>query len=222
MGYLDELKRQADAERAKHTLDIGALERNTLLVDSACHSTSRYFGTLAQQLNVLQPLSRAVYRFDKKTSFTNLKLTGFRADSRLKKLRSTEVFDFVVLAFQLKTGSRISLAKDFPPAIDKLEAKLQQCGTPFESEIVRDPNGRFLEKRFQFLADFNGYVRLLPDHDTGWVRFQIVNLDGFETVTVAFPATEVGSGRLDELARWIVGEPNSFLKDGHELRRVEA
>ena len=36
-----------------------------------------------------------------------------------------------------------------------------------------------------------------------------------------FPAFEVGSQRLDELARWIVGEPNGFLRDGQQLRRVE-
>ena len=49
----------------------------------------------------------------------------------------------------------------------------------------------------------------------------MVNLEGFETVTVQFPAFEVGSQRLDELARWIVGEPNGFLRGGQQLRRVE-
>ena len=36
-----------------------------------------------------------------------------------------------------------------------------------------------------------------------------------------FPAFEVGSQRLDELAKWIVGEPNTFLNGGQEMRRVE-
>ena len=63
--------------------------------------------------------------------------------------------------------------------------------------------------------------RMLPDHDTAWIQFQVVNLEGFETVSVHFPAFEVGSQRLDELARWIVGEPNRFLNDGQNLRRVE-
>jgi hypothetical protein len=53
---------------------------------------------------------------------------------------------------------------------------------------------------------------MIPDHDTAWIQFQVVNLEGFETVTVQFPAFEVGSQRLDELARWIVGEPNGFLR----------
>jgi len=223
VGYLDELKRQAEATRAQQTKDNTALERNALLTDGSCNSAFRYLSTLAQQLNVLQPISKGEFRFDKNTAFRNLKLTDFRADSRLKKLRGAEVFDHVILSFDMRTGKRVTLAKDFPPVIEKLEARLRQCGATFESEVIRDPgNGRFLEKRFAFVADFHGTVRLLPDHDSGWIQFQVVNLGGFETVTVSFPAIEVGPKRLDELARWIVGEPNTFLVDGHQLRRVEA
>lgn len=223
MGYLDELKQQADAAKARQTVDTGALERNTLITDSVCHSTFRYFSTLAQQLNVLQPVSKAEFRLDANTSFRNLTLGEFRADSRMRKLRGTEVFDHVLLTFEMKSGTRVSLAKDFPPAIEKLEARLAQCGAKFHSDVARDPNtGRFLEKRYEIGADFRGSIRLTPDHDTAWVQFQVVNLDGFETVTVQFPAFEVGSARLDDLARWIVGETNGFLRDGHQLRRIEA
>jgi len=222
VGYLDELKQQAAETRARNTLDIGALERNTLVTDSACQSAFRYLTSLAQQLNIIQPMSKAVFRFDRRTSFSGLKLGHFRADSRLKKLRDADVFEFVSLRFDMKTGTRLTLAKDFPPEIEKLEARLRQCGATYQSEVVRDQgNGRFIERRFDLLADFHGTVRILPDHDRGWVTFQIVNLEGFETVSVRYPAFEVGSARLDDLARWIVGEPNAFLRGGHELRRVE-
>ena len=223
MGYLDELKQQADAAKAQNTLDIGALERNALVTDAACQSAFRYFATLAQQLNVLQPASKGEFRLDRNTAFKDLRRTDFRADSRLRKLRAAEVFDHVVLGFDMRSGRRITLSKDFPPAIEKLESRLAQCGASFQSEVLRDPgNGRFIEKRYEIAADFHGTIRLIPDHDSGWIQFQIVNLDGFETVTVQFPAFEVGPARLDELARWIVGESNAFLRDGHQLRRVEA
>jgi hypothetical protein len=223
VGYLDELKRQADAAKARLTVDGGAFERNTLVTDAACRSTFRYFSTLAQQLNVLQPVSKAEYRLDATAVFKGLRLTDFRADSRQRKLRDAEVFDHVILAFRMKSGTSVTLGKDFPPAIEKLESRLTQCGAIFQSDIIRDPNtGKFVEKRFEIAADFHGTVRLIPDHDNGWIQFQVVNLDGFETVTIEFPAFEVGSARLDDLARWIVGEPNAFLRDGERLRRVEA
>jgi hypothetical protein len=223
VGYLEELKRQADAALAQQGQDVGALQRNALLVDAACHSASRYFGTLARQLNVLQPVAKAVWRFDSRTSFSQLRFTDFRADSRLKKLRDAEVFDHVVLSFAARTGTRVTIAKDFPPEIEKLEARLRQSGAPYESEVIRDAaNGRFVEKRFELVADVQSCVRLLPDHDAGRIAFQVVNLDGLETVSVAFPAFEVGTARLDELARWINGEPHGFLRNGEHLRRVVA
>lgn len=223
MGYLDDLKRQAEAARAKLTVDSAALERNSLVVDSACQAAARYLLSLAQQLNVLQPTSKAVFRFDAKNVFRDLKLSNFRTDSRMRRHRGAEVFDHVVLSFDLRTGQRVTVAKDFPPEIARVEARLAQCGIEFHDEALYDPeDGRFLEKRFEFVADFHGSVRLIPDHDSGWIQFQLANLEGFETVTVRFPAFEVGTARLDDLARWIVGQPNGFLRDGQDLRRVEA
>jgi hypothetical protein len=223
VGYLEELKRQADDMLAQQRQDIGALQRNTLLTDAACQTTARYLATLARQLNVLQPVSKAVWRLDRRTSFSQLRFSDFRADSRMKKLRDAEVFDHVVLSFAARTGARVTIAKDFPPEIEKLEARLRQSGAHFDSEVIRDPeNGRFVEKRFDLVADFQSSVRLLPDHDAGRVAFHIANLDGFETVSVVFPAFEVGTARLDELARWINGEPHAFLRDGQHIRRVPA
>ena len=62
MGYLEELKRQADDMLAQQRQDIGALQRNAMLTDAACQTTSRYLSTLARQLNVLQPVSQTVWR----------------------------------------------------------------------------------------------------------------------------------------------------------------
>ena len=223
MGFLDELKRQADAVKAQHTTDIDALDRNAMLADSACKSALRYFTTLTQQLNVLQPASKVTYRLDRQHVYAGLRLCDFRADSRMKKLRGNEVFDHVALRCQLKGGQASTIAKDFPPEVEKLEARLRQSGAVFASELIRNPgNGRWQETRFEFTADFNLGLRLTPNHDAGWVHFQLLNLDGLETVTVDFPAIEIGSARLDELARWLVGEPNGFLEDGHNVRRVEA
>lgn len=223
VGFLDELKRQADAAKAQQTTGFDALDRNAMLADSACKSALRYFTTLTQQLNVLQPPSKVSYRLDKQHAFAGLRLSDFCADSRMKKLRGSEVFDYVSLRCQLKSGQALCIAKDFPPEVEKLEARLRQSGAAFESEAIRNPgNGRWQATRFEFTADFNLGARVTPNHDAGWVQFQLLNLDGLDTVTVDFPAIEIGTARLDELARWLVGEPHDFLKDGHNVRRVEA
>jgi len=223
VGYLEDLKRQADDLLAQQRQDIGALQRNAMLTEAACHSTSRYLFTLARQLNVLQPVSKTLWWLDRKTSFSQLRFTEFRADSRMKKLRDAEVFDHIVLNFAARAGSRVTIAKDFPPEIEKLESRLRQCGVHYDSEVIRDADtGKFVEKRFDLIADFQSSVRVVPDHDSARIAFHIANIDGFDTVSVAFPAFEVGIKRLDELARWITGEPHAFLRDGEHVRRVSA
>ena len=223
MSFLDDLKRQAEALKAQQTGDAAALARNTALTEAACKTVFNYFNQLVQQLNVLQPASHARFMLDRQNSFDGLRLTDFRADSRRKPLRNEDVFDNLVMHWQLKTGQKLQLMKDFITDIEKLESRLRQSGAAVENEAVRDQdNGKLKGRRYTFVADFFASVRVTPQHDTARLQFQLQNLDGLETIGVEFPATEVGSARLDELARWIAGHPHQFLKDGQNVRRVEA
>jgi hypothetical protein len=223
VSFLDDLKRQAEAAKAQQQTDSASAERNTLLADIACKTAFTYLSTLAQQLEVLQPVSKSTYVLDKRHSFNGLRMGEFRVDARRKRVRDAEVFDHVALQCKLKSGQALAITKDFLPDIERLEPRLRQCGAQVNSEAVRNPaNGKLLEMRYRLVADFVLTVRVSPDHERGRVRFQLANLDGLETVTVEFPAFEIGTARLDELARWLVGEPNDFLKGGQQLRRVEA
>ena len=223
VGFLDDLKRQADAAKATQNTDSATLARNAALVDAACKTAFAYFATLGQQLQVLQPVSTVRYRLDNRHVFEGLKRCEFRADARRKQWRGAEVCDHVVLNFQLKSGTRVSITKDFLPDIEKIESRLRQSAATVDREPVHNPdNGKLQEVRYAFTADFHASVRINPDHDRGVLQFQLMNLDGFENLSVEFSAIEVGSARLDELARWLVGEPHEFLKDGQQLRRVEA
>lgn len=223
MGFLDDLKRQADELKARQQGDGAALARNTQLADAACKAVSTYFGSLAAQLNVLQPRSNGRFLLDRQHSFDGLPLANFRADARRKRVRDEEVFDHAVLHWQMKSGRRIDLVKDFLPEIERTESRLRQGGVEVETETVRNPaNGNLQLMRYRFVADFAGFVRVLPDHEVARLRFQLVNIDGFETVNAEFAAIDVGTAKLDELARWLVGQPHRFLDGALHLRRVEA
>jgi hypothetical protein len=223
VGFLDDLKRQAEALKAQQTGDTAALARNTALAEAACKTLAGYVGALATQLDVLRPPSPTRFTLDRQNVFEALQMADFRADSRLKPLRGEQVFDYIVLHWQLRSGRALQLTKDFLPDMEKLESRLRQSGAQFDNEALRNPdNGKLLGRRYSFVADFVGSVRATPLHDTARIHFQLHNLDGFESVSLELPATEVGSARLDELARWIVGQPNAFLNGAQNLRRIEA
>jgi hypothetical protein len=222
MGFLENLKRQADALKAEATVDVAALERNTALADSACKTALQYLTELAPQLNVLRPRHPSRLSLDNRTPLEGLVRCDFRVDARKKILRDKESVDHVVMHFWQKSGVKVTMRKDFPPEIERLETRLRQAGVMPDRTVVRDPvKGTMKETVFVFTADIVGMVRIQPDHDTGRVTFRITNLDAFEVVTAEFPATKVGSALLDEMARWIAGDNHEFFKDAENLKRVE-
>lgn len=223
MSFLDDLKRQAEALKAQKDGDAASLARNLALTEAACKTVFTYFTTLAPQLEVLRPPSHARYTLDRQNVLERLPLTDFRVDSRRKKLGNDDVFDFLVMHWQLKTGRELQLTKDFLPDMEKLEAKLHQSGMKFENEALRHAeNGKLQARRYTFVADFVGLVRVTAQHQSAKLHFQIQNVDGFETVTLELPALEVSGARLDELAKWLTGHPHAFFKDAMNVRRVEA
>lgn len=223
MGFLDDLKLQAEAARASQARDSGALQRNTDLTEGACVTVMRYFVALAGQLNVLQPVSPARFALDRRTHFDGLKLQNFRADARRKGTPGHEVHEHLVLHWLLPTGQVLALERDFLPDIEMLESRLQQSGAKVHSDAVRNPdNGKLKLMRYRVHADFVGSVKVLPDHANAQLQFHLANLDGFETVHASFSALAVNSALLDELARWLVGQTHSFLSRGEGVRRFPA
>ena len=192
MGFLDDLKRQADAARGQQAVDTAALARNMAAVEAACSATLHYFMELAPQLNVLQLKPRIRFSLDSRTPVDGVARGDFRVDSRRQRLREHEVFEHIVIHGVQKTGQAMTMSKDFPPEVERLEARLRQAGITPDVETRRDPdNGRLQSVRFKFIADIVAAVKLLPDHDRGRVTFRVSNLDALETVTAGFDAAEV-------------------------------
>jgi hypothetical protein len=223
VGFLDDLKRQADAARSQQQTDTSALARNAALADMACKTAFAYLNTLAQRLNVLKPASTRRLVLDRRHAFDGLPLSDFRADARRKVHRGAEVFDHVALNWRLLSGQRLAIVKDFLPDIEQLEARLRQGGLDVRTDAVRNPdNGRLVEMRYAVEADFRAGLRLTPDHDRGQFGVQVLNPEGLEMLSCELPAIEIGSARLDDFARWLLGQPHRFLDGAQGLRRVEA
>ncbi|MED5621194.1 hypothetical protein [Ideonella sp. BN130291] len=113
------------------------------------------------------------------------------------------------------------LVKDFPPDIERLEARLHQAAVPMEREVVRNPdNGKLIEVRYRVEADFRASVRLTPQHERAMVVFAVQNVDGLEGLSFELAAHQLDAARLDELARWLAGQPHRLLDGVQNLRRT--
>jgi hypothetical protein len=220
MGFLDDLKRQAEAAKAQRQAAGASTDRHVLLTEAAMKTAAEYLHALAQQLNVLTPVSPLRFELDGRTIVEGLQLCEFRSDARLTQRFGREVFEYVALAWRLRGGPALQMAKNFTADIERLEARLTAGGVECVPDPVRNGDtGKLVEVRYKFSADFRGSVRIVPEHERGQVQFTVIGCEAFETVTASFPAIEVSTARLDELGRWIVGERSDFLKGATALRR---
>jgi hypothetical protein len=149
-------------------------------------------------------------------------IIDMRFDARRKIVAEQEVIDHIVMIGSARTGRAVALRKDFINEIERLDARLAQAGTEVEREAVRNPaNNKLIEMRYSFTADVQLSVHVTCDHAAGHLHFVLRNLDGLETVECNFEPADLGRTRLDELARWWVGEPHRFLDGARDLVRKE-
>lgn len=219
MSFLDDLKRQAEARREQLDQTDALLEERAAQTEEACLLAARYFGQLAQQLEVLQPRSPATYQLDRRNSFSGLPMSDFFADVRLQPVRGGSGHEHLVLHWQVKSAQTVALVKNFPNEIEQLEARLRQAGALVETEALRDPdNGKLIEMRYQVQADFRAGVKITPDHERAVLAFRLTNIERLESITFELPALALDEARLDDLARWITGAPQRFLQGVSGLR----
>lgn len=220
MSFLDDLKRQADALQARQQNDAADFERNAQLTEAACKSVFLYWLDLVKQLNVLAPSSPGRHVLDNRHAFQGLPMRDFRVDARRQQLRGLDLHDHILLSCRIGDGRALALKKDMPPEVEKLEARLRAAAVKFAPEPVREPEtGRYLHTRYEFKLDFLAFVRLRPQHERGTLQFQVENFEGFEGLVLEMAATDANRAALDELAKFMLGQPSRFLQCGRLLRR---
>ncbi len=224
MSFLDQLKQQADQLRQSQHLTQAERDALNAETERACVTAFRYWVELAKQLNLLQPVPRGRYLIDTKHALQGQPMRIFRADVRKRGLSTAQdLTDHVALYATVGAGETVQVVKDFLPDMQKIEARLDQAGIRYQPESIRNPEtGKLVEVRYEFALDVTTGARMIPNHDTATVQFQVNNLEGLCRWVVQFEARQVEAPLLDELAKWLVGQPNDFVKRGKliEMREV--
>lgn len=226
MGFLDDLKKQAQAMQKQQRIDEAAFERNALLTDQACKTVFQYWMELARDLNVIKPPARGRWVFDAANvldgMLEGLRLEDFRIDSRRKRMRDLELYEHAVITCWVHGRRRLEIVKDFPPEADRVAARIAQAGIIVPADMLRDDlSGKFRASRFEFDADVRMGARAVPDHEQGKIQFTATNFERLESLVVDFPAQAISHEVLDELAKWWLGEPNTFTTKGQIVQIIE-
>jgi hypothetical protein len=226
MSFLEELKRQAATTSVARpdSADAETRARNARLAQGALRVTHDYWKEMVEQLNLIRPPSTARYLLDGRRPVEALRIGAFRVVPVTRASHGGEVvYESVVLAWQVGNGQKMTIDKELPAEADRVRAALRQGGITAHETLRRDPaSGRMLGTRFEFVAEIAASIRVLPLPDTGRVRLVFCNIDQLERIEAEFPAVGMRPRQLDEIGRWIVGQPHRVLEYGSEVRRFQA
>ena len=225
MSFLEELKRQAASSvaAAPDVVDAEVRARNARLAQGALRLTHDYWKEMVEQLNLIRPPSMGRYRLDGRQPVEDLRCINFRVVPVTRASHAGEVvYESVVLAWQAGSGRKTTIDKELPAEADRVRAALRQAGIQAHEAPRRDATSdRLLGTRFEFVADVAASIRIMPLPDSGRVRLVCSNLDQLERIEAEFPAVGMRARQLDEIGRWIVGQPHRVLEYASEVRRFQ-
>ncbi|MDB5900083.1 MAG: hypothetical protein JWP22_4207 [Ramlibacter sp.] len=215
MSFLNHLKSQARALQSLRTVQEQHLEERVEATEKACRLIAYYFEELAQQLTVIQPPGPN-FTVDGKTPWPAMRLVGFTADARRKRLRDHEVYDYVALGWSVapKGGEPVMgvVVVNFPTDMKRVEERLGMGLVQYDREEVRIPDKNVLkEVHYKYRTQTRGSVTATADHEQGLIHFRLANTHGFEVVQTTFQVSRIGHELLDELAKRVMAQPSVFL-----------
>src|SRR5215218_5746923 len=183
MSFLDQLKSQAYALQSQRAVQDRQSEETLARTEQACRVVLSYLQELARQLSIIEPAGPE-FSVDGHTPWPAMKLTQFRVDSRRKRLRNREVFDYVVIGWQIvpQVGQPVSasVSVNFPKDMQRVEDRLAMGPVQHGRVEVRDPQKSVLkEVRYEYLTQTRGSVTGAADHDSGQLHFRLLNTAGF-------------------------------------------
>ena len=214
MSFLNQLKTQAKALQTQQEQDHAEFEKNAGETERACDMALHYLRDLARQLNVISPAAPR-FSLDGKRPWPAMKFVDFRVDSRKKVLRDREVFDYIGMGWRVvpQIGNPVggAVKVNFPPDLQRVEARLNMGPVKHERKELRDPDkNKLLAIQFEYVTETRGSVMVTPDHEEAVIAFRVMNASGFEIIQTTYPAAQVKSDLLDELAKLIVSQPHRF------------
>ncbi len=226
VGFLDELKDQARAlQTTAETAgpDADTLARNRRLANGACRLAHDYWKELCEHLNLLRTPCAARYVIAGREPLEGLACGNFRVLPQLKLLPGGEpLYESVLLAWQASSNNLQRIEKEHPHDIDRLRAALMQAGIQASEAPVRNlASGRLQGTAFQFKPVVSASVRVTPLPDSGKVRLSFINIDQLERVDGEYPAAGLRARLLDEIGRWIVGQPHRVLEYAGNIKRFQ-
>lgn len=214
MSFLEQLRKQAEEQKAQQESSNRSLEQLAAETDQAMNSVNKYFIDLANQLNVIRPASNRTFLIGGTSTLRDLCMCEFRVMARRRGLKHEDPWHYIKMDFRYAGDQPLEVTKDFE-AIASFESLLSANGMKFVITNERERIGnRNQPANYEIQQLVPAEVMVTGDPALAELTFLITNVERFSAFAIMFPAQKVDSALLDELTKFILGHPNTFRNGG--------
>jgi hypothetical protein len=210
-SLLDSLRAQSTAVRAQGEAAKRPVEEALADMDRRLWRAFRWLDEAMGHLEVIHP--EVAHRFGIPNIVTVERPQferGF-ASYRRKALGGQELLEHVELFYRLTGGQPIVL-KVHPGSALGIEERLRVSSMPYTYQTEMDEKRIVRFGVFQITPVITANIRFEPDYHHQTIEVILRNVDRFESVALDFAPEKLDEVALEDLVRFMLGEPNGFLR----------
>ena len=216
MGLLDDLKKQAESRQQLPPSHDAEMRSHAYFdpVQNALIAASRYFGELANSLNVVKPDVQRQFYIEGSTRLAGLQQRDYTVRDRRKTFENRDYLTEVSLMFSCQGAENLTFEKDTPRAIDNMKEFFWGYSLPFECREIRNDRAKVEKAVFTLIAKVPASVTLAGNWDTGQFKLTLRNVELLGNVDQSFSASDITHELLEEIGKLVLAQPNKVREFG--------
>jgi hypothetical protein len=212
VGFLDDLKKQAQAVRMREKVRRSLDAENVQVVEDAMRRSFSFLDEVLQHLKVIKPANPVVYRLPGIGDLRDLAYGDSFVSYRTKRVVDKDYCDRIELFIVWSAADDLVVERDMPAAAEQVRNLLWRANVRFSEDSEYGPNGNVLLTRFTIPRSVRMAITLRPDYVERRLVVIAKNLLRTGADDFAFPAQACDDALLDDLGRLLIGQPSEFRR----------
>jgi len=209
--FLDQLREQSQALRARGEAARKPMEEAIQDIDRTLWRTFRWLDEVMGHLEVIRPRVNHVFHLGNVLSIERPTFDRGFVSFRRRSLVGLEVLEHVEAFYRVEGDKPIMLRLN-PAASHNLEERLRASTLPYQYQTEHDERRVVRYGLFHVQPHVTASIRFDADYTRHIVQVTLRNVDRFESVSLEFGPDKLTEAALEDLVKFIMGEPNAFLR----------
>jgi hypothetical protein len=209
VGLLDDLKKQAESQKAQAVDKTESMRATAVAVDHALRRSFLYLNDLGKQLNAIQMPCPFTYKIPNVADVNGLIAKDFFVDFRSKHFIDKDYYGEVHVAYRAWSDKTLTVKKG-PDEMEKFRDFLWQSNVEHKSEQYRNERKVITHEVFKINCEFRIQAKMEGDHETGRLKIVTKNVGGFEMDIFNVLGSEMNDHAVEEFAKFMIGRTNEW------------